>query len=378
MAISRRNFILGGLGLAAIAASGGTYSYLQRPKFGRAPSGDRLARMQASPHYADGQFHNLVPTQVMTNEGEHDNRVVATWKFLFGDKKGLVPDEPMISKKTDLFALNPQEDVVVWMGHSSFYMQLAGKRILIDPVFSKFAAPVSFVNEAFAGSNIYTADDIPDVDLLVMSHDHWDHLDYPTVMSLKNKIHNIVCPLGVGEYFEQWGFPLSMIYEGDWNDAFEIFPNFMVHVLTSQHFSGRLLKQNPTLWGSFAFITPQKKVYYTGDGGYGDHFKEIGKKFGGFDLVIAEDGQYNLNWHQIHMLPEEVAQAMTDVGAKLVLPAHNSKFALARHIWQEPMRRLEAASADKSYKLLTPEIGELAHIDAEHPDTFDDWWERMS
>lgn len=378
MLLSRRQFILRGLGLLALAAGGGTYSFLQQPKFGRAPTGERLKRMQASPHYADGKFHNLVPTEVMTNEGNSDNRVVATLKFLFGDKKGLVPGQPMLSHKTDIRVLNSKEDVVIWLGHSSFYLQLAGKRILIDPVFSAYASPVFFANKAFPGSNIYTAKDFPDIDLLVMSHDHWDHLDYPTIMSLQKKIKHIVCPLGVGGYFEDWGFAPDMIFEGDWGDSFPIFPDMTVHILPAQHFSGRLLKQNPTLWCGFAFTTRQKKVYFTGDGGYGAHFKDIGRQFGGFDLAIAENGQYDLNWHQIHMLPEETAQAMADVGAKLVLPAHNSKFALARHLWQEPMQRLTTASRDKAYTLLTPEIGDLVHINSKQPDSFGPWWEEMT
>lgn len=380
MGLTRREFLkrgLGGLGLAILAAGGGTYSFLQQPKFGRTPSGSRLARMQASPHYQNRQFQNLVPTTVMSNEGAGDNRIVATWKFLFGDKKGIVPEQPMLSKKTPLSSLNKNEDCVIWLGHSSFYLQLAGKTILIDPVFSAYASPVFFANKAFAGSNIYTAADFPDIDLLVMSHDHWDHLDYPTIMALKDKIKHIVCPLGVGEYFEQWGFAPDILSEGDWGDSFSLFPDMTVYILTSQHFSGRLLKQNQTLWSGFAFITPQKKVYYTGDGGYGAHFKEIGQQFGGFDLAIAENGQYDLNWHQIHMLPEETAQAMEDVGAKMVLPAHNSKFALSRHIWQDPMRRLKTASKDKSYQLLTPEIGELVQINTHQPGTFTDWWEQM-
>ncbi len=377
--MSRREFLKGSLGLvaAAAAAGGGGWAYLNQPQFGRSPTGTRLEKILASPHYKDGQFQNLLPTTVMTQEGEKDNRVTGLLKMLFGDKKGLVPEEPILHRKTNLFSLDPYKDCVVWMGHSSFYLQLAGHRILIDPVFSPYAAPVSFANKAFPGSNAYTTSDIPSLDLLIMSHDHWDHLDYPTIMGLKDKIQAILCPLGVGEYFEQWGFSPSQLVEGDWNSAFTLFPDLTVHILPSRHFSGRLLKQNQTLWSGFALITPEKKVYYTGDGGYGPHFKAIGKQFGGFDLALTENGQYNLNWHQIHMLPEESAQAMVDVGARLVLPAHNSKFALARHLWQDPMRDLVKYSKDKPYTLLTPQIGQLVSIDPAHPGVFSHWWEDM-
>ncbi len=374
--MKRRTFILGGLGALGMMAGGGAL-FVNRPEFGRPPQGARLARMEASPHYMNGQFQNLVPVQVM-NEDNGESRLTATAKFLFGDKSQLSPQEAMLSDKTDLKTLDVSQDAVVWMGHSTFFLQLGGRRILIDPVFSSYASPVFFINKAFPGSNIYTAADMPEIDVLAISHDHWDHLDYPTVMALKDKVKNVVCPLGVGEYFEQWGFDLSIIHEEDWDTEIRLADDFSVHILPSQHFSGRFLRRNPTLWCSMAFVTPTRKVYYTGDGGYGEHFKAIGQKFGGFDLMLGENGQYNMAWHAIHMLPEETAQAAVDVGAKLLLPAHGGKFALSRHPWQEPYRRLTEASQDKDYKLLTPAIGELVHIDSKQRRPFDAWWEKMA
>ena len=373
--MNRRNFIIGGLATAGMLSLGG-YSFIHRPEFGRLPQGERLARIQASPHYINGKFQNLVPVQVMSDDSG-ENRFVATAKFLFGDKSALSPQEPMLSHKTDLKKLDIKQDLVVWMGHSTFYMQLGGRRILIDPVFSSYASPVFFINKAFSGSNIYTAADMPDIDVLAISHDHWDHLDYPTVMALKDKIKNIVCPLGVGEYFEQWGFDLQILHEEDWDKEIKIAEDFSIHILPSQHFSGRFLTQNPTLWCGFAFVTPKNKVYYSGDGGYGEHFKAIGKQFGGFDLMLGENGQYNMAWHDIHLLPEETAQAAVDVRAKALLPAHGGKFALARHPWQEPYQKLTEASQGKDYQLLTPEIGEAVSIDEISLQAFGKWWEKM-
>ena len=373
--MNRRNFIIGGLATAGMLSLGG-YSFIHRPEFGRLPQGERLARIQASPHYINGKFQNLVPVQVMS-EDSGENRFVATAKFLFGDKSALSPKEPMLSHKTDLKKLDIKQDLVVWMGHSTFYMQLGGRRILIDPVFSSYASPVFFINKAFSGSNIYTAADMPDIDVLAISHDHWDHLDYPTVMALKNKIKNIVCPLGVGEYFEYWGFDPGIIHEEDWDKEIKFSEDFSIHILPSQHFSGRFLTQNPTLWCGFAFVTPNNKVYYSGDGGYGEHFKTIGKQFGGFDLMLGENGQYNMAWHAIHLLPEETAQAAVDVRAKALLPAHGGKFALARHPWQEPYQKLTEASQGKDYQLLTPEIGETVGIEDIPSQKFEKWWEKM-
>lgn len=373
--MNRRNFIFGGLGLLGTAAVSGTFMYTRRAEFGRVPSGLRLQRIMASPHYVDGKFQNLVPVEIMERR-EGSSRFKMMWDFLFGDKKGIVPDTAMVSKKTDLKALDRGEDIVIWMGHSTFYLQLGGYRILIDPVFSSYAAPLPFLNGAFSGSNVYCAEDIPKLDILAVSHDHWDHLDYPTVMALKHKINYVVCPLGVGEYFEEWGFSPDRICEEDWNGKIVTGPDLEIHILPSQHFSGRFLTRNPTLWCGMAFVTPRRKVYYTGDGGYGEHFKEIGKTFGGFDLVLAEDGQYNEAWHAIHMYPEETARAAVDVGAKQVIPAHGGKFALARHLWQEPYRRLAAASRGKSYDLVTPEIGETVRIG--EPRESLSWWEDMT
>ena len=356
--------------------AGGGALFTRRPEFGRLPQGDRLARMEASPHYVNGQFQNLVPVQVMSKDSG-ENRFVATAKFLFGDKSHLSPKEPMLSQKTDLKRLDPSLDAVVWMGHSSFFLQLGGKRILVDPVFSPYASPLFFINKAFPGSNVYTAGDLPEIDLLAISHDHWDHLDYPTVMALQPKVKHIVCPLGVGAYFEMWGFDPQRIYEEDWDAEINLGNDFSVHILPSQHFSGRFLTPNPTLWCGFAFVTPRHKVYYTGDGGYGAHFKAIGRKFGGFNLMLGENGQYNMAWHAIHMLPEETSQAAVDVGAKQLLPAHGGKFALARHSWQEPYRELARASQGKGYALLTPEIGELAFVGSGQPREFGAWWEKM-
>jgi len=375
--INRRDFILGGLAGMGILSAGG-YSFVNSKAFGHKPAGERLARIQASPHYQDGQFVCLEPVgDIMENNDEaHEGRLKATWKFLFGDKTGLVPGQPMLSKKTELQSLPRDEDVVIWMGHSTFYIQLAGRRILLDPVFSSYASPVFFVNKAFPGSNVYTAEDFPDIDVLLMSHDHWDHLDYPSIMALKPKIGEIVCPLGVGAYFEQWGFSLDHIHEEDWFTEVKLAADFSVHVLPSQHFSGRFLEQNKTQWAGFALAAAGKKIFCSGDGGYGGHFKQIGKQFGGFDLAIMENGQYNKQWHRIHLLPEETAQAAEDVQARVVIPAHNGKFALSTHTWDAPYRELAAASQGRSYTLATPEIGEPVEL-GRLPVPLYHWWENM-
>ena len=346
--------------------------FTRRPKFGRVPTGHRLVKIQSSPNYVNGKFQCMDPVGKIF-EGSQAGFI---WEFLFGSKQNLTPREIIPSKKTDLKTLDINQNIVVWLGHSSFYMQIGKKRLLIDPVLSKYASPLSFINKAFAGSNVYKAEDIPQIDVLVISHDHWDHLDYPTIMALKPKIKEIVCPLGVGEYFEEWGFSSEKLHENDWFTPIKLAENFSVHILPAQHFSGRFLKKNLTQWAGFAFITPKCRVFYSGDTGYGRHFKIIGEMFDGFDLAIMENGQYNKAWPPIHMMPGETAQAAIDIKAKIVLPAHNGKFALSRHTWDEPYKKLVEASNGKNYKLITPEIGEFVRI-GDDKQQFNHWWEKI-
>ena len=373
--MNRRLFIAGALGTLGALAGGG-FLFTRRPEFGRLPQGERLERIKASPNYRNGRFQNLVPVEIMNEKG-FENRFVATAKFIFGDKSHLSPKQPMLSRKTNISTLDVSRDAVIWMGHSSFFLQLGGRRILIDPVFSPYASPLFFINKAFPGSNVYDASDFPQVDVLAVSHDHWDHLDYQTVTALKPKTKAVVCPLGVGEHFEAWGFDPQILHEEDWGTKITLAEDFAVHIVPSQHFSGRFLTSNPTEWCGFVFETPRRKVYYSGDGGYGEHFAEIGKTFGGFDLMLGENGQYNMAWHAIHMLPEETAAAAQDVGAKLLIPAHGGKFALSRHPWQEPYRLLLEASRNANYRLITPEIGEAVFLDEQPAKNYDAWWERM-
>ena len=367
----RRRFLRGGLFTLAAMVSGAAW-YLHRPVFGKLPTGDRLERIRRSPHYRNGQFVCLQPiTRIAKRE---ENLLTVWWKFLFSDKKKLFPSSPIPSRKTAVASIPKEKECVIWLGHSSFYLQLAGVRILIDPVFSPYASPISLINAAFPGSNVYTADDFPEVDVLVISHDHWDHLDFPTVTALRSRVRTTVCPLGVGSYLEQWGIPPDTIREEDWDTEIPISRELSIHILPSQHFSGRMLKPNQTEWAGFAFVTPHRRVFYSGDGGYGAHFESIGKRFGGFDLALLENGQYNKAWPKVHMMPLETALAGVDVRAKAVVPCHSGKFALSHHAWDAPYRELTATSAGKPYRLLTPMIGECVEI-GDNSCSFPPWWE---
>ena len=221
------------------------------------------------------------------------------------------------------------------------------------------ASPVSFVNKPFKGTDVYQPEDMPDIDYLVISHDHWDHLDYRTVKSLKERVGKVICGLGVGEHFEYWGYDKGQLVELDWYEDTVLENGFAVHCLPTRHFSGRGLKANQTLWASFLIETPSQKIYMAGDGGYDSHFEEIGKRFPDIDLAILENGQYNEGWKYIHLMPSNMAKAAKELKAKRVMTVHHSKYALAKHPWDEPLTNEKKMQEQDSLNMVIPEIGEV-------------------
>ena len=361
--------LLSCLVVACLLSPGGCV-ILNQPRFGKLPEGERLDLIKQSPHYKDGKFEYPEKTPLFS---EGDNMFSVLWSGLFNKKERLVPEAPIPAMKTDLKALDPKQDVLIWLGHSSWFLQLDGRRIVIDPILSDYAAPFPFMNRAFAGTNIYKSDDMPDIDSLLISHDHWDHLDYQTVMSLKPKVKQVICPLGVGAYFEYWGFPKESISEGDWGDQVRIDRDITVHLLPARHYSGRLLSKNKTLWAGFALESTHYRIFFSGDSGYGPHFARIGQRFNGFDLVILDCGQYDVRWPYIHMTPEETAQAALVLDARALMPAHVGRFTIANHAWDEPFRRLADASRASSYQLIVPRIGGPVKMDSPLSQ-FSGWW----
>ena len=214
-----------------------------------------------------------------------------------------------------------------------------------------------------------------DMTYLLITHDHWDHLDYPTVKMLESRVGKVICGLGVGFHLLEWGYPADKIVEADWFTRLKNPEGVDIHVLPARHFSGRGLVRNRTLWVSYALVSPKRRIFVSGDTGYGPHLKQIGETLGRFDLAILENGQYDKRWAYIHMMPEETAQAAVEIGAKALLPAHSGKFAISNHAWKDPFIRLARASYDKPYKLLTPVIGEPVYLEDEKQ-IFSHWWEK--
>lgn len=345
--------------------------YTRQAKFGKAPHGARLQAITQSPAFRDGEFQNISLTPTLA-EGFTWGRVLYAQLFKKAPRKK--PASPLPSVKTDLLQLLRSQDVLVWFGHSSYFMQVDGMRILVDPVFSGNASPIPGTNRSFEGTDIYTADDLPPIDYLFITHDHYDHLDYETVLRLKNKTRKIICGLGVGSHLEYWGFDPSAITELDWYGHVQPDDGFDVHVMPSRHFSGRGFKRNNTLWVSFVLLTPAVKLYLGGDSGYDKHFKEIGERFGPFDLALLDNGQYNLAWQYIHALPTEVLQAAKDLQARRLFPVHSGKFSMANHAWYEPLKEITALCAASGVHAITPMIGEVVRLKDEGQ-AFRKWWE---
>lgn len=344
--------------------------YTRQPKFGRLPTGEHLQKIKQSVNYKNGKFHNQTLTPNLT-EGANYFSVVR--KFFFEKSKTSTPKHVLPSRKTNLFTLDPAKNILVWFGHSSYFMQIDGKKFLVDPVLSGSASPLRFTTKSYKGTDVYTTDDIPAIDYLFISHDHWDHLDYETVVALKPSVKKIITGLGTGVHLKRWGFDAVRIIEKDWNEEIVLEDGFTVYTTPARHFSGRSFTSRQSLWMSFVLQTPTMRIYLGGDSGYDAHFKKIGNKFGFFDLAILECGQYDKNWKYIHMMPEELIVAARDLNAKKILPVHWAKFTLAIHSWNEPIIRLKAEAQKKNFPLLHPMIGE--EVDLNENNQFSIWWE---
>lgn len=329
--------------------------FINTPQFGKLPSGARWERIQNSPNFKNGEFRNLEPTILMMSD---KSKIKSLWDFVFNKPSGLIPPHPVKVVKENYREVNG--DFMAWFGHSSYLLQVAGVRFLIDPVFYN-GSPVSFVNKAFEGTNVFKPDDMPDIDYLIISHDHWDHLDYNVAKAMLPRVGHVVCPLGVGEHFEHWGYSSDKLIEMDWNEVYKT-ENLTINCLPARHFSGRGLKQNQSLWASYMLQTPKGNIFIGGDSGYGKHFRQIGDKFKDIDLAIIENGQYDKQWASIHCMPEYHSKVIADLHPKHVVTVHHSKYALANHSWDEPLKNEQILIEKHHAPVVILEIGKVSPL----------------
>lgn len=326
-------------------------------------------KIQSSPHYYNGMFQNQEPTPQFTGNVPLNTPIKGKrrdggsfrmiWRFLMDRDSVRIPKMPIEAVKTNLKALPTDEDWIVWFGHSSYLFCLDGKRFLVDPVL-KPEFPASLMLKPFAGTDIYRPEDLPEIDVLIVTHEHWDHMDYATLRDIRHKVKTVICPLGIADYLRYWKYCDEQIIEMDWSGKCQI-SNVQCQItcLPSRHFSNRLLgKRNQTLWASFMVEAGERKVYIGGDGGYDKRFKAISEQFGTIDLAFLENGQYNDNWRYIHTTPEGLEQAMLDLQAEQYFTVHHDKFALAMHPWQEPEQNARRIAGKHRIRLLDARIGE--------------------
>lgn len=343
--------------------------YLRQPLFGALPQNEYAARIQQSKNYVNGEFINQIDTPLMTTEQSQVSLMLSNLL----SKGETRPPRAIPVNKTLINTLDITQDMVIWLGHSSYYLQLGGKRILLDPVFSVNASPVPYTNLAFDGTSLYSAADMPEIDVLLITHDHYDHLDYPTILALQPKVNQVITGLGTGAHFEHWGYDMERVHEMDWNESRELAEGITLHATPARHFSGRTFTKNQALWLGFVLITPQRRLFFSGDTGYGPHFAELGQQFGPFDWVTLDMGQYDPRWANVHMNPEQAAQAAEDLQAKALTPGHVGRFSISPHDWDDPFIRIVAASQYHKYELWTPTIGQPVYFDG-RDQQFNAWW----
>ena len=284
--------------------------------------------------------------------------------------------QQQITAKTFSAASSVQPHIT-WFGHSTFLLQIEGKTILLDPIFSRSPSPFQALGPQRFSPLAATIAELPDIDIVLISHDHYDHLDYASIRQLAAKTAMFLVPLGLAAHLQRWGVSDRQIVELDWWDE-RSFAGFKFVCTPARHFSGRTLTDRfATLWCSWVIESRQTKLFFSGDSGYGPHFRQIGDNYGPFDLTLLECGQYDPLWTNIHMIPELTAQAHSDLRGKRMIPMHWGAFVLAFHSWTEPVERVLAAGAKIGATIITPELGETVAFTSQHIATHD-WWNNKS
>ncbi|GGM11598.1 MBL fold metallo-hydrolase [Dactylosporangium sucinum] len=363
------------LALAAVAAAAGGVAWALRDlpaQLGAAPSGARAERMRRSPQYGEGKFRNSVPADVVPSNamrkafvelltGNQPRRPAGTIPVVRPELGGRLPDDGLH---------------VTWLGHSTALVEIEGVRVLFDPVWSDRCSPTSFFGPKRMHPVPLKIDELPRIDAIVISHDHYDHLDLASIRALlRSQQAPFLVPLGVGAHLERWGVPAERLVELDWDEDVTI-KGVRLTATAARHFSGRKFTRDGTLWASWVVKGARRSVFYTGDSGYFAGYKEIGEQHGPFDLSLIQVGAYNEAWPDIHMKPEDGASAHLDVQARVLIPLHWCTFSLAMHAWSEPVERLLDEARARDITLVVPRPGDRVDIDAlpavEH------WWRAIA
>lgn len=335
--------------------------------FGASPDGKRLERMKQSPRYGEDGFENYLPEAPMQ-----------LWKILKASlgKENTVPEEPIdvLTLDRSAFEVPPESGLrITWLGHSSFIVEIDGVTLLVDPVWGERTSPFSWLGPKRWYAPPLPLEELPPIDAVVISHDHYDHLDMPTVEGLKGQISKWVVPLGVGAHLERWGVESDQILELDWWDSISV-KDVQLHCTPARHFSGRgVTTRNSTLWAGWALVGPEHRVFYSGDTALHPQLAEIGERLGPFDVTLVESGAYSPLWRDVHLGPEQAVIAHELARGKVLLPVHWGLFDLAPHSWVEPIQRVREEAERRGVTLAVPRPG--GQVEPTLRPYVDEWWD---
>jgi L-ascorbate metabolism protein UlaG (beta-lactamase superfamily) len=340
--------------------------------FGKRPAGARLERMKASPRYADGAFRNTRPVASGLKKGT----VAPTLsEFLCGGQRRTPPGPLPAHDPLPTWARPVETGLrATWLGHSTVLLEIDGLRVLTDPVWGERASPMSFAGPKRFAPVPIPISALPPIDAVIISHDHYDHLDHPTIRALATVDVPFFTSLGVGAHLEAWGVPAERITELDWWDSVRLTRgDLSITAAPSQHFSGRGLgSRNPTLWSSFVVKGPRHAVFFSGDTGLTPEYGEIAARLGPFDLVMLEVGAFHPAWGDIHLGPENALAALKLLGGGSFLPVHWGTFNLAMHAWDEPAETLLKLAPSQGVHLVMPQLGQA--VEPSRVERVDPWW----
>jgi L-ascorbate metabolism protein UlaG (beta-lactamase superfamily) len=362
------------LTLAAIGAAAAAAAWAVREmpaQLGAKPAGARGDRVRRSAQFQDGKFRNQAPAVMMP-----PGSVRETLRELIFGKQRRRPTGAVPVVVPSSSALSPDGLSIIWYGHSSALVEIEGRRVLFDPVWSDRCSPSTLVGPRRLHPVPMPLDELPQLDAIVISHDHYDHLDMPTVRELARiQAAPFLVPLGVGAHLERWGVPPKRIIELDWDETADV-AGLRFVASAARHFSGRAFSRDGTLWASWVVRGAKRRVFYTGDSGYWEGYTAIGAEHGPFDVTLIQIGAYGAGWPDIHMTPENGASAHLDVRGQLLIPLHWCTFNLALHDWAEPADRLWLEAKARDIKLAIPRPGE--RVDVDDPPAVDGWWQAIA
>ena len=330
---------------------------------------DQFGTVRHSPQYREGKFRNPVPMF----KASLAQFAQIIWRGLIAKSPATVPTGPIpVRTLTRAELMAAPDNTLFRLGHSTILLKLHNAFFLTDPVFAERASPVQWAGPARFHAPPISIAELPPIRAVILSHDHYDHLDKAAILALDAKTESFITPLGVGDRLIKWGVGAAKVQQLDWWQSTTA-AGVRLSATPAQHFSGRSLRDgNATLWASWVIEHGELRVFFSGDTGYFDGFKEIGKRFGPFDLTLIETGAYDRLWPDVHMQPEQTLQAHRDLGGKWLMPVHNGTFNLGLHAWAEPFERISALAAEAGLPMATPEMGEALKLHAPH--TGGAWW----